>query len=65
MLAFACGVDVVFDKLFLDESIPGWPTVVVSIMFFSGIQLISIGMLGEYLARAGEGSARDPHGVPR
>lgn len=50
-IAFAYGVDVVFDKLFLHETIPGWPTVVVSIMFFAGIQLISIGVLGEYLAR--------------
>ncbi len=50
-IAFTYGVDVVFDKLFLHESIPGWPTVVVSIMFFAGIQLISIGVLGEYLAR--------------
>jgi len=50
-IAFAYGVDVVFDKLVLNETIPGWPTVVVSIMFFAGIQLISIGVLGEYLAR--------------
>ena len=50
-IAFAYGVEVVFDKLVLNETIPGWPTVVVSIMFFAGIQLISIGVLGEYLAR--------------
>ncbi|MFO1102137.1 MAG: glycosyltransferase family 2 protein [Methylocystis sp.] len=30
---------------------PGFPTLVVSIAFFSGIQLISLGVLGEYVAR--------------
>jgi hypothetical protein len=29
----------------------GWPTIVVAIMFFGGVQLISIGVLGEYVAR--------------
>jgi hypothetical protein len=31
--------------------VPGWPTIVASIMFFSGVQLLFIGVLGEYLAR--------------
>ena len=30
---------------------PGFPTLVVSIMVFSGVQLISLGVLGEYVAR--------------
>ncbi|MBM3564050.1 MAG: glycosyltransferase family 2 protein [Alphaproteobacteria bacterium] len=30
---------------------PGFPTLVVSIAFFSGVQLISLGVLGEYVAR--------------
>lgn len=51
LLAFAYAVVVLVDKLFFNESVPGWPTVVVSIMFFSGVQLLFIGILGEYLAR--------------
>lgn len=31
--------------------VPGWATLAVSLMFFSGVQLISVGILGEYLAR--------------
>ncbi len=31
--------------------LPGYPTIVVAIMFFGGIQLLSIGILGEYIAR--------------
>ena len=30
---------------------PGFPSLIVSIMFFAGIQLISLGVLGEYIAR--------------
>ena len=31
--------------------VPGWPTVVAGLMFFSGVQLLSIGVLGEYIGR--------------
>lgn len=51
LLAFGYGLVVILDKLFFHESVPGWPTVVASIMFFSGVQLLFIGILGEYLAR--------------
>jgi glycosyltransferase involved in cell wall biosynthesis len=30
---------------------PGFPTLVVSIAFFSGVQLLSLGVLGEYIGR--------------
>ena len=42
---------IVVDHLFNDNPVPGWPTVVVSLMFFSGVQLLSIGILGEYIGR--------------
>lgn len=31
--------------------LPGFPTLVVAIMFLGGIQLLSVGILGEYIAR--------------
>lgn len=51
LLAFFYGTIVVIDALFFHESVPGWPTVVASMMFFAGVQLLFIGVLGEYLAR--------------
>ena len=51
LLAFIYGIYVVIDRMFFSESIPGWPTVVASMMFFAGVQLLFIGILGEYLAR--------------
>ncbi|MDO9392682.1 MAG: glycosyltransferase family 2 protein [Methylotenera sp.] len=49
--AFIYGMYVVIDHLFFDESVPGWPTIVAGMMFFAGVQLLFIGILGEYLAR--------------
>lgn len=51
LLAFIYGIWVILEKMFFHESIPGWPTVVASLMFFSGVQLLFIGILGEYIAR--------------
>lgn len=31
--------------------LPGFPSLIVSIMFFSGIQLVSLGLIGEYIGR--------------
>ncbi|HEY9191365.1 MAG TPA: glycosyltransferase family 2 protein [Methyloversatilis sp.] len=53
-MAFAYGLYIVVEKMLLGVDVPGWPTVVVSIMFFSGVQLLFIGILGEYLARVYE-----------
>jgi len=41
-------------------SVPGYATIVVSIMFFSGIQLLSLGVLAEYVARIYEEVKRRP-----
>lgn len=52
--AFAYGLFELVQKALYGSDVPGWPTVVVSIMFFSGVQLLFIGVLGEYLARVYE-----------
>jgi glycosyltransferase involved in cell wall biosynthesis len=49
--ALAYGAWVVLEKFLFDQTVPGWATIVASIMFFSGVQLLFIGVLGEYLAR--------------
>lgn len=37
--------------LLVGTDLPGFPSLIVSIMFFSGIQLVSLGMIGEYVGR--------------
>lgn len=39
---------------FAGHPLPGWSTLAVGLMFFSGVQLISIGIVGEYLGRVYE-----------
>jgi polyisoprenyl-phosphate glycosyltransferase len=37
--------------LVFGADVPGFPTLVVAIMFFSGVQLISLGLIGSYVGR--------------
>ena len=41
---------IIFKTLVLGSNVPGWPTVVTAITFIGGIQLLSLGVLGEYIA---------------
>ncbi len=42
---------IVADTLIFGNPVPGWPTVTVGVMFLGGVQLLSIGVLGEYIGR--------------
>jgi hypothetical protein len=44
---------------------PGWATIAVSIIFFGGIQLLSMGLIGEYLGRVYDETKRRPIYVVR
>ena len=37
--------------LLYGTDVPGFPTLIISVMFFAGVQLISLGVIGEYLGR--------------
>jgi glycosyltransferase involved in cell wall biosynthesis len=51
LLAIAYGIYVVIDTLVNGNPTNGWPTITVALMLFSGVQLLSIGILGEYIGR--------------
>lgn len=40
-----------FSKFIMHSVVSGWTSLMVAITFFSGVQLFSIGLLGEYIAR--------------
>ena len=50
-LSFAMIVFIIYGTLVLQAVIPGWASSVVPIYFLGGIQLLSIGILGEYVAK--------------
>ena len=45
------GAWVVAEYFIWGIQVPGYPTLVVSVMFFSGIQLLALGILAEYVGR--------------
>jgi polyisoprenyl-phosphate glycosyltransferase len=49
--ALGYGSYVVADHFIHGSDVPGWATLVAGMMFFSGVQLLSIGILGEYVGR--------------
>lgn len=51
LTAIAYGIYVAIDTLINGSTVGGWPTLTVALMLFSGIQLLSIGILGEYIGR--------------
>lgn len=49
-LSFAYGLWVIINTLVFGVDVPGWATLAAAMMFLGGVQLLSIGILGEYLA---------------
>ena len=50
-LAFFYAFVTVVRTLAFGADVPGFPSILVSVMFFSGIQLIFLGIIGEYVGR--------------
>ncbi|MEQ1622408.1 MAG: glycosyltransferase family 2 protein [Methylococcales bacterium] len=50
--AFCYGMYIIVNTLYFGNDVPGYPSLIVTILFLGGIQLIFIGILGEYLGRA-------------
>ncbi|MDK4689032.1 glycosyltransferase family 2 protein [Kingella negevensis] len=49
--SFLYGLFIIVRTLFFGNDVKGYPSLLVSILFLGGIQLISIGVLGEYIGR--------------
>lgn len=51
---------ILFKTVFIGESVAGFPTLMVSILFLGGVILLTLGVMGEYLARIFDESKRRP-----
>lgn len=49
--SFLYGSYIVIEYLLYKNPVDGWPTIVTILLFFSGINLLSLGIVGEYIAR--------------
>ncbi len=49
--AFLYGLFIILDTLFFGNPVAGYPSLLVVILFLGGIQLMALGVIGEYLGR--------------
>ncbi|MNZ22906.1 glycosyltransferase family 2 protein [Pseudomonas putida] len=63
--AFAFAVYMVIDKLLYGNDVPGYPSLMTAVLFLGGVQLIGIGILGEYVGRIYQETKQRPRYVVR
>lgn len=49
--AFGYGLFILVDTLLVGNPVPGYPSLLVVVLFLGGIQLMALGVIGEYLGR--------------
>ena len=50
-VAFIFGVQILIETVIYGQSVPGYPSVIVGLMVLGGVQLLMIGIMGEYIAK--------------
>jgi dolichol-phosphate mannosyltransferase len=54
VVSFLAILVIIYEKLFTDYTIVGWSSLMVVVLFIGGLQLLALGMIGEYIARIGD-----------
>lgn len=59
-ISFLLMLYALYSRFVLREYEPGWTSLMLSVLFIGGIQLISVGIIGEYLGRVGANVRQRP-----
>lgn len=64
LLSFVYALYALYVRLFTDHAMVGWASVLIAVLFIGGVQLVSLGVIGEYLSRVyDEAKQRPPYVV--
>jgi len=47
-------------KYIMHQTVSGWTSIMTAILFIGGIQLLSIGIIGEYISRINDSTRKRP-----
>lgn len=50
-IAFIIGLYALYSRFVLNDYVPGWASLMLTVLFLGGVQLFSLGIIGEYLSR--------------
>ena len=51
LASFYLGAASIYTRIFTDQAVPGWASVMVGVFFLGGLSMIFMGILGEYLGK--------------
>ncbi|HQT88159.1 MAG TPA: glycosyltransferase family 2 protein [Acidiphilium sp.] len=60
IFAFIYAAIIIFRKIMFGNAVAGYPSLIVVILFLGGVQLLALGVIGEYLGRIYEESKQRP-----
>lgn len=59
-IAFMVMIYALYSRYITKDYVEGWTSTIISVLFLGGIQLISIGIIGEYISRLSENARNRP-----
>jgi dolichol-phosphate mannosyltransferase len=59
-ITFLMSLYALYARFVSKDFVPGWTSLMLAILFLGGIQLISIGIIGEYISRLGTNVRKRP-----